>query len=393
MPKKRSIPAEQNDDLARVRRYQRIIVDLSRLAAADPQIDDFLRQVVHQVGRAVDIDRIKILRYRPRHGDLLVEAGVGWKEGVIGKATLPVGLTSPPGRAIQTGRSNVIEDLPASGDYKLSGLLKEHGIVSLINSPIVVEGLVWGVLEADSQEARRFSKDTEDFMETVAHLVGAAVQRRQIDAKAIEAKAETARRLAGRETLLREMQHRSKNNYQMIISMILLQKSRAETKETRKVLKVLSDRITAMAMAQDQLDPREGLRMVNLAHYLGALCRQMADFVEGVSIDTDLDLAEAPIDTAVPLGLIVNELVTNAIKHAFDGPGTVRVEFRAGEAIRESCLSVIDNGKGMGPPRPGSSGTRLLESLATQLRGRIEYEAPGRGTVVRVCFPPTDSTP
>lgn len=383
---------QRANDPERLRIYQHIIADLSRLASTDPDFDDFLVNVVHQVGRAVEIDRIKVLRYRPERGDLLVEAGIGWNEGVVGHATLPIGLSSPPGRAIQTGEVSVIEDFPSASGYKRSGLLAEHEIVSLINAPIQVEGRCWGVLEADSREERSFSDDTIRFMATVAHLVGATVQRKQFEARVVDAEAETARELGRREVLLREMQHRVKNNFQVIISMMMIQKSRSGDRPAGEVLQDLADRVTAIALAHDQLDPRQGLRDVDVRQYLGALCRQMEDAVDGIRIDCDLDSIAVPIDEAVPLGLLVNELVTNAIKHAFDDAGTVRIEFKVGTGNEESMLAVIDDGKGMGPPRPGSSGTRLIESLARQVRGRVVREQPERGTAVRVFFPPAART-
>ncbi|HWE45115.1 MAG TPA: histidine kinase dimerization/phosphoacceptor domain -containing protein [Caulobacteraceae bacterium] len=377
-------------ELECLRVYSQIVADLSRLAATDPDLTEFLRQVVHQVARAVDIDRIKILRYRPDHGDLLVESGVGWKEGVVGKATLSVGLTSPPGRSIQIGKVIAIENLPASTEYRRSGLLADHDIVSLINAPVTAEGHCWGVLEADSREPRRFSLDTERFMETVANLVGAMVQRKEFEGRVVEAHAEAARELARREVLLREMQHRVKNNFQLIVSLLLLQSNRAEQDGEKKALQSVADRITAIALAHDQLDPRQGLRTVDVSTYLGAICREMADLSDDVAIEADLEPAVMTIDTAVPLGLITNELITNALKHAFDGPGNIRVEFRAGAGIRESTLAVIDDGKGMGPERPGSFGTSLIEALAAQVRGRVDLERPGRGTAVRLFFPPSD---
>ncbi len=380
----------ERGELERLRVYSHIVADLSRLTATDPDLTEFLRQVVHQVARAVEIDRIKILRYRPDHGDLLVESGVGWNEGVVGRATLSTGLTSPPGRAVQTGKVVIVEELAASTEFRRSGLLADHGIVSLINAPITAEGHCWGVLEADSQESRQFSADTSRFMETVAHLVGAMVQRKEFEGRVVEAEAEAARELGRREVLLREMQHRVKNNFQLIVSMLLLQSRRAEHDAEKKALGSVAERITAIALAHDQLDPRQGLKTVDVATYLGAICHEMADLAEDVTIETDLDPAGMAIDEAVPLGLITNELITNALKHAFKGPGHIRVEFRAGAGVHESMLAVIDDGRGMGPARPGSFGTSLIEALAAQVRGRVVMDRPGTGTAVRLFFPPTD---
>jgi two-component system, sensor histidine kinase PdtaS len=385
IPQKSAISTNSED---RLRIYHSVVNDIARLASSNPDFDDFMHQVLHHVGRATQIERVKILRYRPDHGDCLVIAGTGWKEGVVGKATLPVGLSSPPGRTIQTGDSTAIENLPDDPEYKYSGLLKDHNIVSVVNSPIGVEGGVWGVLEADSQERTSFSEDTVRFLDTVASLLGAAIQRKETEKKILECEGRRAREVTNREVLLRELQHRVKNNFQIITSLMILHQKRAKEKESHEIIKSLSERITAIMLAHDQLSPGQDLRLVNLKTYLEALCREMNDYADGVEIQSDIEPSEVAMDMAVNLGLVVNELVTNAIKHAFDGPGVVRVELRTGSGIRESCLSVIDNGKGLGPARSGGMGERICQSLAAQFGGRIVREKVSKGTTVRVFFPP-----
>src|SRR3977135_891837 len=85
--------------LDKVRRHVRILVDISRLAGEIADLDRFLDQAVMQVARAVEINHVKVLRYRPRTADFLVVAGLGWKEGVVRTATLSADLRSVPGRA------------------------------------------------------------------------------------------------------------------------------------------------------------------------------------------------------------------------------------------------------------------------------------------------------
>jgi two-component sensor histidine kinase len=95
-----------------------------------------------------------------------------------------------------------------------------------------------------------------------------------------------------------------------------------------------------------------------------------------------------PIDRAVPVGLIVNELVTNSLKYAFgEKGGVIRVTFTVDPDRAEACLIVEDNGKGMGPPRPGGLGLQLLETFALQLGGRAFLDEVEVGTKTRVCFP------
>ena len=142
-------PAE-GDALDRVRRHVRILVDIGRLAGEKADLNRFLNRAVLQIARAVEIHHVKVLQYRRRTSDLLLVAGVGWKEGVVGTATLSADLRSPPGRAFQTAEPISITDLDEQKEYAHSELLKEHGIVSLTNVPILIDGAAWGVLEVDS---------------------------------------------------------------------------------------------------------------------------------------------------------------------------------------------------------------------------------------------------
>lgn len=387
MAKKRTPPAARRN-LELVRPFLEAVLELNRIAAADLPFLEFLDQTVSLLSRTTNITHVKVLRYRPQNGDLLVEAGTGWNDGVIGKATLPIDVTSPPGRTIQTGRSTMIENFTENSEYKLSPLLRNHEIASLINVPIKTNGAVWGVLEADSKQPCHFSDDLASFLKIAAYMIGAAVKRDHGRREAVEMQAEVTREIARREVLLSEMHHRVKNNFQVIISTLLIQQRRAEADETKRVLQSMSNRVMAISLAHDQLDPRQSAQTVSVASYLGALCRTIGQLAEDIAIQTNLDEGAVPIEDAVALGLILNELLTNSLKHAFDGQGRVTVTFEAGAGEREGCLCVTDDGKGMKQTtREGASGTMLVEALVKQLQGRIEREHPKRGTVVRICFP------
>ena len=120
---------QQASALDEVRRHVRIFVDLGRVASESTDEDGFLDQVVVQVARAVEIDHVKVLRYRRREADLLIAAGFGWKEGIVRSATLSADLLSPPGRSFQTGQPVVIKNFQAQDDFVHSGLLQDLGIV------------------------------------------------------------------------------------------------------------------------------------------------------------------------------------------------------------------------------------------------------------------------
>ena len=153
---------------------------------------------------------------------------------------------------------------------------------------------------------------------------------------------------------------------------------------------------TCSGLISDQLTQRDSSGAVEFADYLRALCANINPYRESVTIEVEADAKPVPLDRAVPAGLIVNELVTNALKYAFgEEGGTIRVTFCIDPAIGEGCLTVEDNGRGMpagaaaGTPGSGGSGlgTKLVQAFVSRLNGRLEREPVDRGTKVRVCFP------
>jgi two-component system, sensor histidine kinase PdtaS len=158
------ISEAQDDALAKVRRHVRILVDIGRIAGVAEDLSRFLDQLVVQVARAVEIDHVKVLQYRPKQADFLVAAGMGWKEGVVRTATLGADLNSAPGRAYRTGEPVTIRDFAGQSEFTRSGFLADHGIVSVSNVPVFIDGAAWGVLEVDSTTPRDFSEDTTDFL-------------------------------------------------------------------------------------------------------------------------------------------------------------------------------------------------------------------------------------
>ena len=374
--------------LDKVRRHVRILVDISRLAGENADLDRFLDQAVMQVARAVEINHVKVLRYRPRTADLIVVAGLGWKEGVVRTAILSADLRSAPGRAFQTAEPVIIKNFNEQDEYVRSDFLKEHGIISLINVPVLIDGAAWGVLEVDSTTPRDFSEDTTDFMMAAAALIGAFVQRHSAQpdeaVRLIAAAAEAQRR----DVLLREMQHRVKNNFQLILASISIQKRRYSGGEVHRALDHVASRINAISLAHDQLAPRHDGQIVRLSDYINALCIWLRQQSEAIEIDVECDELELSIDRAVPLGLILNEAATNSIKHAFGSEGgRIGVRLAGGLGYGEARLTVSDNGSGIRKPSEGGSGLKLIASLARQIGGIVEQESSDAGTTTSLRFP------
>jgi len=382
-------PGDPAPEPKRLREYQRALAAFSRVASEVLPTERLLHYVTAQVSRVTHIRHVKVMRYRPDHGDLLLVAGVGWKPGVVGNTTFSLDSASVSGRAMQTSAPVIVEDLPNDPEFRVPPSLREHGIVSALNVPIRIDGRTWGVLEIDSEEPRTFSDDDASFLTTMANILGVALLRQEIQDRATETASEHLRQKSFAEMVLREFQHRVKNNLQTIISFLALQRKHASTPEDRDRFINVMDRVHAIALAQDQLSFDTGASNVEFGDYLRALCANIDPQRETIAIEVETDRgALLPLDRAVAAGLIVNELVTNSLKYAFgEGGGAIRVSFTTSREFGEASLTVEDNGRGMGPRREGGLGLRLIDAFATQLDGYVEQEPAETGTRTCVRFP------
>jgi two-component sensor histidine kinase len=205
--------------------------------------------------------------------------------------------------------------------------------------------------------------------------------------------------VAAREMLLKELNHRVKNNLQLVTSLLQLQAGRSREPAVDDLVAQTSQRIAAIAEVHASLYQGERIDRLEVGAYLEELCgRLAASFLEEDQGRATLLVEAQPlwlkVDQAVPLGLIVNELVMNAFKHGFadrDG-GTVRVALHALDEGRWR-LEVVDDGRGAPAPATGpveergGIGMRLVDGFARQLGGAVRVE-PGPGHRVRVDFQP-----
>jgi two-component sensor histidine kinase len=375
-------------DAEKLRRHQRIILDLGLLASQPMPLDQFLNHAVSQLALALEVSNTKIMRYRPEVGDLLLTNGVGWKKGVVGQTTFSIDLRSLAGRCLQTAEPVVIDDINDQSEFTVSASLKAHGIVSALNVPILIDNAAWGVLEADSNERRDFREDTVDFMLALARMIASVIQRHQAEEAHRQALAQVALEVQQRNLVLTEMQHRVKNYFQLILSMVALERPKLPTETGRNIMGKVAERIMAVALANDQLSPSQPRQVIAMPAYLRALCMALDCQREGVKITVRSDDISLPSERAVPLGLIVNELVTNSLKYAFedrDG-GMVSVELSAGTGGGRARLVVRDNGGGFDPGKTAGTGLKLVRSLARQVAGHVEQETSAEGTTTRVIF-------
>jgi PAS domain S-box-containing protein len=193
--------------------------------------------------------------------------------------------------------------------------------------------------------------------------------------------------------LLQELTHRVKNSLQIIAAMVSIEARGHKSGEGKAALERVSHRISALGQLYSQLSKANTVEAVDAAAYLDELCRGLIASVHkegGTSIvlKTDIESELLPTDRAITIGLMVNELVTNAVKYGFPGDrkGTVLVTLK--RAPGELRLTVADNGQGIDPRRADSGlGGRLVEGFAQQLGGQLKRESDSLGTTVRLILP------
>jgi len=204
--------------------------------------------------------------------------------------------------------------------------------------------------------------------------------------------AERNAKLAERELLFRELQHRVSNDFTIVNSLLDLQRRRSTDPETRQALEQAMGRIRSVARVHHHLYTLPDIGAIDFRQYLADLCAALAQAAfppTGLYLRCHCDQAYMSRSRAIAIGLVTNELVTNAVKHAFpdDRAGNIDVRFQKSDA--GWSLSVSDDGIGYAQPQPKPGlGTSLLEEFTRQAGGTLSIEA-GSGTVARLILPPS----
>jgi two-component system, sensor histidine kinase PdtaS len=194
---------------------------------------------------------------------------------------------------------------------------------------------------------------------------------------------------------LKEIHHRVKNNLQVISSMLALQANASADPGTRALLSESRDRVRSMALIHEKLYQTGDQRGISFSGYVRDLAAHLrhsyAGNSEAIALDIDIEEVSLDMDLSVPCGLILNELLSNALKYAFpDGrSGTVSIRMRRQES-GELLLTVSDDGVGFPPGvdyrTPVTLGLRIVNILVSQIRGTLTMP-PGPGSTFAISFP------
>ncbi len=200
--------------------------------------------------------------------------------------------------------------------------------------------------------------------------------------------------LKEKEVLLKEIHHRVKNNMAVISSLLSLQSNYIDDEKSLSLFRESQGRIRSMALVHEKLYQSEDFAHIDVRDYVSSLVRNVKSAFMGrkdVSTLINVEAMDLDIDNLIPCGLIINELLTNAFKHAFDGTDSPEISISMAKVDEDNvCLEIRDNGNGLPEgfdiSRSKGLGLKLVRALATQLDGKLEV-AGDNGTTFTLTFP------
>ncbi len=202
-----------------------------------------------------------------------------------------------------------------------------------------------------------------------------------------------------KENLIREIHHRVKNNLQVVSSLLNLQSKLIQDEEAKKAIKEGQNRVRSMALIHQNLYmDANNLQEIEASDYIQRLCQSLFHSykvdADHISLETSVDDVVLDIDTIIPLGLILNELVSNSLKHAFPQGEDGSIQVSLTEDQNALVLKVADNGVGLERPvydKKDSFGMKLIENFSRKLKANLQVIS-GQGTTTILTIPYASST-
>ena len=377
------VPSEVTSDdtnrtVAKLLRQQAALAAFGSFAFRETDLIKILTEAARICATSLDVPFSKVCRYRGDKNDLLIEAGWGWTVGVVGRVVSQADESSPQGRAYVTGKPVIIRNINTANNLSLPPFYEEHGVVSTVDVLIPgIEGASYGVLEIDSTHQHQFDEHDINFLTGFANVLAEAV--------ATVGRVKALRdALSAKSLLAEELQHRVRNNLQMVGSMLESYARTALDGIARDGINVILRRLATLAQVYDSLLGVGLSETVDLAEYLHALCKRLpglqAERDNLVQIVCTAEPTQLGLDAVTVLGMAVAELVSNGYSHAFPGRiGTITVTLTR-LIVGRAAITIQDDGVGFVAKAESSRhGLGLVRRLLEQIDGTLDVHS-GNGT-------------
>lgn len=352
---------------------QEIIEDLNRMESLSEALDICVEAAL----TLPNVDAVGLYLIN-NDGDLELKIARGLSDDFLRKVSF-VGRDSQSMRSLASSEG-LYSDLNFPEEHMEN--LKEEGIKAAIAIPIKKDGKLLGSFNVGSHDIHSFPQEEKTALSLITSKIGDSFFRiRSQEALKISEQRLKAS-LKEKETLLREIHHRIKNNLSTIAGLLRLQSRRSHNKEVRSMLDESAMRVTSMGLVHEKLYLSRNLSDLNAKVYFDSLIKEIVEshgqIGSGVKVISKVDSIEMGVDIAAPLGMIVTELVSNSLKHGFPGggPGEIIVDLKIDDK-NTTTLTVEDNGIGMKSTdtEHSSLGIKLVEIFAQQIDAKVTIES------------------
>ncbi|MES2968384.1 MAG: histidine kinase dimerization/phosphoacceptor domain -containing protein [Pseudomonadota bacterium] len=374
-------------------RQQTILAKFGELALQSEDLDEILTEACRLVGQALGTDLAKVVELQSDGKTLLVRAGVGWKDGVVGVATINLEENTSEAYALRSGEPMISPDVAKETRFKYPDFLIDNGAQAVANV-IIIGGKdrpAFGILQIDSRTPRYFSEEDVSFLRGYANLLAAAVDRLRVLHDLRGREALLTRALAQQQIAVSELHHRVKNNLQTVSSLLQMGRRNADA-STRGQLDEITGRMDGLAAVQSHIYESIHLNEVDFTATLADIAASLikiyhggqASLVMPAAVPLVLDVARS-----MALSLVCYEVILSAMKYAWvdRSPGTLTIEITKVGSGHE--IIIADDGVGFveGDVEHGMGG-RFSQALAEQASAQLAlYTSPGSGTrvVITLC--------
>jgi PAS domain S-box-containing protein len=371
----------------RAKQIQSVLFNITEATSSARDLDELLKVIHSQLGTLIDTTNFYVALYD--EGSNLYSFPYIVDEFEEDDTFTPQELTkSLTDYVRRTG-------MPLLADEDTHNKLMKTGEVNLVGTeskiwmgaPLKTPGSVIGVVVVQSyKDDTIYSEKDMELLSYISDHIAMAINRKRADEKIKSS-------LREKDVLLKEIHHRVKNNMQIISSLLRLQSKDIQDEDTRKLFDVSQNRIRSIALIHETLYQSEDLSRIDFARYAKKLATHLTSIYspEGQRIDLKLEVENAFLDInkAIPCGLIINELVSNALKHAFPENRAGEIHLLLKSTDGTTKLEVKDTGvgfpEGINFKATDSLGLQIVNDLVRQLEGDIQLLRKN-GTVFRVTF-------
>lgn len=367
---------------------RRAVVEFGRTALQSGPLETILTRACQLCSEALGTELSKVLALENEGRDLRVIAGIGWDDGVVGEEVVPALEESSEGFALKRGGPVVTPNIEVEERFDYPEFLKRHGVRAMLN--VVIPGgeadPPFGLLQVDSKSEREFDDEDIEFLQSYANILGAAIERKKKNEELDRAARETQR-------LLQELEHRVKNNLAVLSSLVRARNRKAEHPAVKQETSVLLGMIQALAELHDQLSASSNIDQVELGGFLSNLCSKLGAFASDHDAVCKIRTKTEPVivdsATAIPLGIVTNEFVTNSLKHAMRD-NACAIDLTVSRNEFNVTVVLKDDGDGLGDAlheenKRTGHGISLIDALLAQIGAEGQWSSEdGTQLVIRL---------